>query len=217
MNNFQAVIFDMDGVIINSEPIYFQIQEQIFSQLGFTVSDSEYEEFIGAGMHLMWQILKKNKNLNQSVEELVNINNQIVYDSFKNMEDLSPMPFFPEFIEECYHRKLKIALASSTAKRTIIAILNNLDIRHYFDAIVSGEEVTSGKPAPDVFIAAAERIKVNHVNCLVIEDSTNGVKAAVNAEMYCIGLRNEGYKDQDLSAANIILNDFRQIQQHVFR
>ena len=217
MIDLQAVIFDMDGVIIDSEPIYFNIQEQIFSQMGFSVSTDEYEEFIGAGMHMMWKILKNNKNLDQSIDELVNMNNEIVYNSFKNMKDISPMPYFYEFIEKCNNRKVKIALASSTAKRTIHAILDNLDIRNRFDVIVSGEDVDNGKPAPDIFLAAAEKIKVIPENCLIIEDSTNGTKAARAAGMYCIGLRNAGYEDQDLSAANIILNDFRQIEQHVFQ
>jgi beta-phosphoglucomutase family hydrolase len=217
MNNLQAVIFDMDGVIIDSEPIYFKIQNKIYSQLGISITPSEYDEFIGAGMHLMWQILKRNKNLNQSIEELIAMNNYIVYKSFKEMTHLSPMPNFIDFIDKCDNKKLKIALASSTAKRTINAILDNLNIHHYFDEIVSCEEVKLGKPAPDIFLAAAQRLNVNPENCIVIEDSTNGIKAAKDAGMYCIALRNENYANQDLSIANIVLNNFNQINQHVFK
>ncbi len=217
MNNLQAVIFDMDGVIIDSEPIYFKIQQKIFNQLGFSISEAEYDEFIGAGMHLMWQILKRNKNLEQSIEELVNMNNETVYHSFKNLSTLSPMPYFKEFIENCIDRKFKIALASSTAKRTIMAILKNLLIHDYFDVIVSGEEVELGKPSPDIFLTTAQRLNVNPDECLVIEDSTNGIKAAKDAGMHCIGLRNENYSNQDLSIADIVLSNFNQINQHLFK
>jgi len=209
--NIKAVIFDMDGVIIDSEPLYRKIQDKIFKDLGFSVSDVEYDTFIGLGLKKMWKRLIVSRNLKQSIEYLIELNNQQIHEYFKE-EKLEPMSDFIEFLDLCLSKKMKTAVASSTSKIVIDTILRKLGVMHKIPIIVSGEEVPAGKPAPDIFLEAADRLNISPANCIVIEDSENGVKAAKSARMYCIGLQNPNSGKQDLSAADKIINSFKEIK-----
>ncbi len=211
MNKFEAVIFDMDGVIIDSEPLYFQIQEELFNDLGFTVSKSEYDTFIGAGMQLMWERLCSKHNIQFTVAELIRMNNEVIYNSFNNSDSLQTIDGFISLLTSIKTKGMKTAVASSTSKKIINVILSKLGIIDKFDIIVSSEEVLKGKPEPDIFIEAANRLYIASGKCLVIEDSTNGVKAAVKAGMKCIGFSNKNSGDQDLTLANAIVEDFTNI------
>lgn len=208
MNNIKAVIFDMDGVIIDSEPLYYQIQNELFNKLGFTVSRSEYDKFIGAGMQLMWKNLCSKHNLLFSVEQLINMNNTIIYNTFKKSNSLKATEGFISFLTSIKKHGVKTAVASSTSKRIIKIILSKLAILQEFDVVISSEEVLQGKPEPDIFMETASRLIIDPVNCIVIEDSTNGVNAAKKAGMKCIGFSNINSGNQDLSAADIIVNSF---------
>ena len=211
MNIFEAVIFDMDGVIIDSEPLYFQIQEELFNDLGFTVSNSEYDTFIGAGMKLMWERLCSKHNIQFTVAELIIMNNEVIYNSFNNSDTLQTIDGFISFLTSIKAMGMKTAVASSTSKKIINVILSKLGIIDEFDIIVSSEEVFKGKPEPDIFIEAAKRLNIDPGKCIVIEDSTNGVKAAVKAGMKCIGFSNKNSGDQDLTLANAIVENFTNI------
>ena len=211
MNIFEAVIFDMDGVIIDSEPLYFQIQEELFNDLGFTVSNSEYDTFIGAGMKLMWERLCSKHNIQFTVAELIIMNNEVIYNSFNNSDSLQTIDGFISFLTLIKTMGMKTAVASSTSKKIINVILSKLGIIDEFDIIVSSEEVFKGKPEPEIFIEAAKRLNIDPGKCIVIEDSTNGVKAAVKAGMKCIGFSNKNSGDQDLTLANAIVENFTNI------
>ena len=211
MNKFKAVIFDMDGVIIDSEPLYFKIQEQLFNDLGFTVSQQEYDTFIGAGMQLMWKILSSKHNLSFTVAQLVKMNNKLIYNTFSNSDSLLETNNFTTFLFSVKNRGMKTAVASSTSKKIINVILSKLGIIQEFDVVISSEEVLHGKPEPDIFLEAATRLNVDPKKCIVIEDSTNGVKAAARAGMKCIGFSNKNSGEQNLSLANIVVENFANI------
>ncbi|MCK5051986.1 MAG: HAD family phosphatase [Candidatus Cloacimonetes bacterium] len=211
MNKFEAVIFDMDGVIIDSEPLYFHIQEELFNDLGFTVSKSEYDTFIGAGMKLMWERLCSKHNIQFTVAELIIMNNEVIYNSFNNSDSLKTIDGFISFLTSIKVKGMKTAVASSTAKKIVNVILSKLGIIQEFDVVISSEEVLQGKPEPAIFLEAATRLNIDPGKCIVIEDSTNGVKAAAKAGMKCIGFLNKNSGDQDLSLANTIVENFANI------
>lgn len=202
----------MDGVIIDSEPLYREIQDRVFAELGFSVQDAEYDTFIGLGLKKMWEKLIEYRNLPQSIEALIELNNQQIYEFFRDKEDLEPMPGFLTFLDYCLMKNLKIAVASSTAKSVINIILKKIGVFEKFPTTVSGEEVPVGKPAPDIFLEAAGRMRLSPANCLVIEDSRNGVIAAKAAWMYCVGLQNPHSGNQDLSDADMIVKKFDEIK-----
>ena len=217
MKNIKAVIFDMDGVIIDSEPIYFQIQKKVFDKLGFYVSEEEYNTFIGLGVRTMWERLKSTRNLSQSIEELIGFNNRMILDFFKKYGEIKAIPHFREFLNSLLEEGIKVAVASSTSKATIEIILKKLNLLKLFDVIISGEEVKNGKPAPDIFLETALRLKLPSENCIVIEDSKNGVIAAKNARMKCIGFLNPNSGKQDLSKADRVIKCFSEIKISDFK
>jgi HAD superfamily hydrolase (TIGR01509 family) len=208
----KAVIFDMDGVILDSEPLYREIQDKVFVDLGFTVDDREYDSFIGLGVRKMWERLIASRKLTQPIQELIELNQKAIYQYFYMRNKLEPMPGFEQFIDSCLAANIKTAVASSTARQVIEIILSKLGVIQKFSLIVSGEEVKSGKPSPDIFIETARKLKLSPLTCLVIEDSENGVKAAKAAGMYCIGLQNPNSGNQDLSDADKIVDCFDQIK-----
>ena len=211
MNDIKAIIFDMDGVIIDSEPLYYQIQKGFFKELGFTVSKQEYDTFIGTGMQLMWKKLHSKHNLQYTVEQLIIMNNDLIYKTFNNADSLQAAEGFKSFLTSIKEKGMKTAVASSTSKKIINVILSRLGIIHEFDVIISSEEVMQGKPEPDIFLKTAGKLNLKPVNCIVIEDSTNGVKAAGKAGMRCIGFSNINSGKQDLSLANIVVKSFADI------
>jgi HAD superfamily hydrolase (TIGR01509 family) len=208
---FKAVIFDMDGVIIDSEPFYQEVQINLFQKMGITVPPEEYNTFIGAGMREMWNMIKFSRNLTQPIEELIKLNNNVLLEYFKKSASLAPTLNFTNFLASVQAAGMKTAVASSTTKPIIEIILKKLEVYHLFDIIVSGDEVENGKPAPDIFVETATRLNVKPSDCIAVEDSFNGVKAANAAGMYCLGYHNPNSGSQDISAADEIINSFSNI------
>lgn len=208
---FKAVIFDMDGVIIDSEPFYQEVQIDLFHKMGITIPPEEYNTFIGAGMREMWNMIKSSRNLKQPIEELIKLNNSVLLEYFKESAALVPTPHFTDFLASVLSAGMKTAVASSTAKPIIEVILKKLNLYDFFNNIVSGNEVENGKPAPDIFLETASRLNVIPSDCIVVEDSFNGVKAAKSAGMYCLGYHNPNSGNQDISAADRIINSFADI------
>ena len=210
--NFKAVIFDMDGVIIDSEPFYQEVQIDLFQKMGITILPEEYNTFIGAGMREMWNMIKSSRNLSKSIEELIELNNKVLLEYFKESATLVPTPHFTDFLASILASGMKTAVASSTAKPIIEVILKKLNVYKLFDIIVSGDEVENGKPVPDIFLETAARLNVIPSECVVVEDSFNGVKAAKSAGMYCLGYYNPNSGSQDISDADKIINSFSKIK-----
>ncbi len=203
----------MDGVLLDSEPLYKKVQSHYFAELGFSVSDNEYDEFIGLGLEKMWQLIKSRRKIDLPLDKLIKVNNQKIKAYFQEIEALPPQPHLIEFLHYCQERSLKTAVASSTAKDIILIILKKLKILTYFNEIISGEEVQESKPAPDIFLEAAARMFTQPDHCLVIEDSENGVKAAKVAGMFCVGFDNPNSGKMNLEKADLIANNFEQIRE----
>ena len=215
--NLKAVIFDMDGVILDSEPIYYQIETKFFRNLGISISDEEYHTFVGLSMIEMCRRIKNNHNLKEEIETLVNRNYEVVFQHFSNSENLLPTPFLLQFIQNLREKNIKLAVASSSSKKLIKVILEKLMLKKYFEIYVSGNEVKNGKPAPDIFLHTANLLKVIPQECLVIEDSTNGVKAAKSASMKCVGFQNYNSGNQDLSDADMIISSFLGLYEKIIK
>lgn len=207
---FQCVIFDMDGVIIDSEPLHYKVFEQYCGELGFEASEEEYDSFIGSTDLDMFTFLRDKYHLPETVENMVQYKRTMFFDYLKHM-DKKPIQAVDELIRELASKGIKLALASSSDMDIIHLILDKFGIAHFFDVVVSGTELERSKPAPDIFLKAAERLNVEPGACLVIEDSRNGIAAAKAAGMKCIGFRNPNSGNQDLSAADKIICHFNEL------
>lgn len=213
---FKAVIFDMDGVIIDSEPAHYEVNKIIFNNLNITVSDSEYSKFIGVSNPVMWKVLKERHGLQQSVEELVINQTNANLDYIRNSNE-KPIPGVISLLKEIKSYGLSIGLASSSPLEGINLVLDKFDIRNYFSSVISGENLKRGKPYPDIFLDTAKSMEVNPSECIVIEDSKHGVRAAKAAGMKCIGFRNANSGNQDLSIADLIVDSLEELNLSILR
>jgi len=214
----KAVIFDMDGVLIDSEPFHFVVNEKIFANLGINLNEEEYHSFIGTTHKDMWSTLKKKFNLPQSVPELVNmqVSGNIEYIKNENIEPIK-IKGVEDLLSGIARENIKIGIASSSPTDVIKLVINKLGINDYFSVITGGEEIEKGKPSPDIFLKAANRLNVNSSDCLVVEDSKNGVLAAKAAGMKCVGYKNPNSGNQDLRKADLIIDNYDSLKVKILR
>jgi beta-phosphoglucomutase family hydrolase len=206
----KAVIFDMDGVIIDSEPAHLRVCLELFKKLNIDLSEEEYGRFIGVSNTSMWTTLKQMYGLAQTIQELAEQQARANIDDFKNGDD-KPMPGILELLSNLKKEGIKIGLASSSPLETINLILEKFEIKDYFDAVVSGENLKRGKPAPDIYLKAAEMLSVFPENCIAIEDSNHGVCAAKSAGMKCVGFQNTNSGNQDLSDSDLKVDSIEKL------
>jgi HAD superfamily hydrolase (TIGR01509 family) len=200
-----AFIFDMDGVVIDSEPLHFEVDIQTMKYFGVPITKDQLEKYVGMTNPEMWALIKEEYPVTQTVPEIIEYQLSAKISALKELV-IEPIEGIKELIIEVRRRNSPIGIASSSPRIFIEAVLEKFQLREYFDCVVSGEEVSQGKPAPDVYLEAARLLSVNPHDCIVIEDSRNGIKAAKAAGMTCIGYVNENSGNQDLSAADLIVN-----------
>jgi HAD superfamily hydrolase (TIGR01509 family) len=210
----QTVIFDMDGVIVDTEPVHHYAYNQQFKQLGITISPELYASFTGNSTRNIFERLKSHFDLTQEVGELVQTKRQLFNEAFDNKEDLYMLDGVEDLIKELFANGMQLVLASSSAHVTIQRIFNRFNLHHYFSHIVSGEDFPKSKPHPAIFLKAAELAQTPVSQCIVIEDSTNGIMAAKAAGIYCIGYDSFHSKMQDYSLADQIITNFSELNYH---
>lgn len=208
----KAVIFDMDGVIIDSEPTHMKLENEAYKKLGIDVSTDEHHSFVGTTSYYMWEVLKNKYKLNQTLEELVDYDRNIYFKYLVSDEcEIILINGVKELIKDLHENGVKLAIASSSPLNVIEAVAKKFKIEQYFEAFVTGDFVKKSKPEPDIFIFASEKLGVNPRNCVVIEDSHNGVLAAKKAGMKCVGINSDHEGSQDISMADLVINSFKEV------
>lgn len=200
----QAIIFDMDGVLVDSEPVHVDAMRDVLAPFGVRYSDEENEEFFGFTDLATFGILRARYGLAPSVEELVRQRTERLVAMLPTQT--IPMPGVPDVLHQLRAGGYPLALASGSAPPVIQATLHALGVERLFAPIVSAVEVTRGKPAPDVFLETARRLGVTPEDCLVVEDSRNGLLAAVAAGMACAAIPCPATRSQDFSEATVRLD-----------
>lgn len=206
----KAVLFDMDGVIVDSEPLHAEAVILTLKEFNLDVDEDYFSQFIGSTNLYMWEVIIKEYNLNATVDQLLGIQ-AVKKRELINRDGHKEILGIKALIKNLKDNGVKLAVASSSPMIYIKEVVTKLGIIDYFDALVSGEEVPNPKPAPDVFLKAASVLGVNPVECIVIEDSKNGVNAAKNADMACVGFINPNSGNQDLSNASILVEGFEEV------
>lgn len=208
----KAIIFDMDGVLVDSEPLHYKANVNLLRKKGIELDYDYYKQFIGSTNPHMWKTMKDYFSLVESVEELV-LESGIEKRKLIDKTGFMPINYVYEFVKLLYDEGYKLAVASSSSIEYINEVTKFFGINKYFTELVSGINVKNPKPAPDVFLEAARRLGVNSDECLVIEDSQNGVLAAKSANMACIGFVNPNSGEQCLDKADYLVLGFEELDK----
>ncbi|AXY24967.1 haloacid dehalogenase [Suicoccus acidiformans] len=201
------IVFDMDGVIVDSEYTYLESKAKILHEEGYDKPISYQYQFMGTTYEFMWTTMKEELGLDKSVDYYIEqMNNK--REEMIQRDGVKPIKGVVKYIEKLKSEGATLAVASSSPKKEIEHNLTELGIIDFFEVLVSGEEVENSKPAPDIFLRAAELLQVTPEKCVAYEDTKNGSLSAKTAGMYVIGFENPDYPAQDLSAADEIINSF---------
>ncbi|MDI9311154.1 MAG: HAD family hydrolase [Limnohabitans sp.] len=207
----ETVIFDMDGVIVDTEPVHKYAYYEHFKELNIQVSEEMYASFTGNSTRNVFQKLKAHFDLTEDVEDLILRKRHLFNEAFDTKPDLELIEGVLDLIKDLHSNGIELILASSASKGTINRVFNRFDLNQYFSHKVSGEDFPKSKPDPAIFLHAASLSKAPKENCIVIEDSTNGVVASKSAGIKCIGYDSPNSKYQDLSLADLIVKEFSEI------
>ncbi|HGA2587778.1 TPA: HAD family hydrolase [Streptococcus agalactiae] len=206
----KVIIFDMDGVIVDSEYTFLDNKTEMLREEGIDTDVSYQYQYMGTTFEFMWQAMKEEFGLPKTVKEYIAEMNRR-RQAIVARDAVRPIKGAQRLIHWLHQHGYRLAVASSSPMVDIKRNLKELGVTECFEYMVTGEDVSSSKPAPDVFLRAAELLDVDPKVCIVIEDTRNGSLAAKAAGMYCFGFANPDYPPQDLSMADKVISDYQDI------
>lgn len=210
--SLKAVLFDMDGVIVDTEPLHRKAYFTTFDELEIAVSEDLYSSFTGASTKKVFETLIEKYGLSHTHEAASVIKRAHFKNYFDNDEEFDLIPGVKDLIKHYHENGIKLILASSATMTTINMVFEKFDLEQYFSGKISGADLKESKPHPEVFLLAAETAGEPVQNCMVIEDSTNGILAAHRAEIFCAAYRSPHSKNQDYTLADIVVSDFEDLE-----
>ena len=205
-----AVIFDMDGVLLDSEPFHDQTTTSILESYGVKNAYEAIRPYVGRTSEDMWRDLKTKYGIKASVEDLTELQWKKNVAGLPN-SGLERSEGLTELLNYCHEHGIKVAVASSSRQDFVEAVFDHLNLWQYVEVFANGFEVEHGKPMPDIFLLAATRLDIDPERCMVIEDSTAGVQAGRMAGMYTIGYENPTSGGQNVNAADVVVKSLSEI------
>ncbi len=208
-----GVIFDMDGVIIDSHSVACELLVEAVKSVGAVYTVDEIKSWGSLSSRQFWSRVKKEAGLLQEVEQL-----SLLYDADKEISmysELGPVDGVVQLLQFFKDNGIRTALATSASRYRMNATLSALDLSSYFDATVCDEEVLASKPSPEIFQVAAKKLSLRPESCVVIEDSKNGLEAATAAGMSCIGYTGSPHISEDMSNAHLSSSCFHEIKDRI--
>ncbi len=203
---FRAAIFDLDGVLWDGEPLYHEAFNVVLKPYGHSLSQDDYVRIIGSSVEASWDWVRQRFNLTDPTERYTRAYDEVVLRLLER--PVEPLPGARSLIEELRRRGVPIAIASASLRQWVDTTLRGLGLHDAFDATVSASDVNNSKPAPDLFLAAAQRLGVPPQDCLAVVDSLSGVRSAKAAGMFAIQLRAASTALPPLGEADLVLDSF---------
>lgn len=206
-----AVIFDLDGVLADSEPWWNQIDAKLLAEYGVTYHGQYHQEVLGISYRLAIEFYKKAFNLAVPNEEMMQRRGEIATEFFANR--VGPFASTKEVLQELHRMNLRLAVATSSVGASARPFLDRHNLTSFFDVVVTGEEVEHGKPAPDIYLRASGKLNVTPNLCLVIEDALAGVAAAKAAQMRVVAIPDMRFvvPDKYKKDADYVLSSLKEI------
>ena len=215
MNNIKAVLFDMDGVIFDTEKAYLDTWIKVFSKYGYEMKREIYISVMGTGRKNVKKVFLNIFGENLPIEDMYKEKDEIL----AKIIDEGKVPVkngAEEILSYLKESGYKTALATSARRIRTYKQVNKAGLDKYFDVIVTGDDISKGKPDPEIFLKAANKLGVMPKECIVIEDSPAGIEAAFRGNMY--GIHVEDLKEADESIKKYCFKNYKnlsQIQQYI--
>lgn len=201
---YQAVIFDMDGVLADSEPVYYAAMQNVLGPLGFKITDEQQRQVMGSSIEATWAYFRETFHLEGPLDALVEAYDLQLRRLLAEVHDT--LPGVREAIARLRERDVPIAVATSSIPEWIDALLGGLGLQDAFDATATAREAGASKPAPDVYLLAASRLEMAAANCIAIEDTPTGLASAKAAGMFVIQTRSASSAFPPLEGADLVLD-----------
>lgn len=212
MAMIKAIVWDMDGVIVDSEDHHHAGEIATFKHFGVEVDEDLNKQYKGAPLREHFQGLKEKLNVETPLDELLEKQNEHIHKMYS--EDVELFSNVKEVLFQL-KRDFKQALATSSERRLAEVVLKRFELGEAFDEVTCGDEIKNGKPEPDIFLKSAEKLQVLPEECVVVEDSLNGMKAGKKAGMKVIAHKVSHNKELDFSLADFVVEDLREISKIV--
>ena len=211
----RAVIFDMDGVMIDSEPLWEKTERILLRRRGMDYNPDYRDKIVGLNQNDSGRLLKNTFNLPETVEELLEERTEMLPGLYE--KELELVKGLEPLLDEVITNHFLLALASSSPYKIIKFVLNKFSLNGFFRVVVSGDFVELGKPDPDIYLHTAKELGVTPAECVVIEDSINGLKAAQAAGMLCIAVPDKRLNQSEFQIADLVMDRLDEINTDLIR
>lgn len=208
----KAIIFDMDGLMIDSERLYIQSEREIAARYNTHVKEETLGKMMGRKPIESIRIFVRDLNIPADEQEILAIRDKMMIQKLKT--DLRAMNGLPEIITR-FRNMLKLAVCTGAPKEFLDIVLNKLELEEAFDVYQSSDDISKGKPDPEIYLKTCRRLKLKPEDCVVLEDSENGVKAGKSAGCYVMAVPSEYTRKQDFSDADFIAGNLNAAQKHM--
>ena len=213
LDDYDAVIFDMDGTLVDSMWIWTQIDIEYFGMHGMGLPSDFQASIEGKSFVQTADYVKETYNFEESTEVMMDRWNEMAREKYSN--DVCYKEGVVDFLKECKIRNIKLGIATSNSKELYNAAAKHLSFGDYFDYALTGTEITNGKPAPDVYLLVADKLGVSPNRCLVFEDVIPGIQAGHNAGMQVIGVddeHNKALREGKIKEADYYIYNFNELE-----
>jgi len=208
----KALIFDMDGLMIDSERLYFQTQYDIADSFNKPLQKETLWKMMGRKPTESLAIFVKDLGIPMEISEILELRNRIMREKLKN--ELLPLPGLDHIINT-FHGRLDLAIATGAQGEFLDIVVDKLKIRNKFKVLQHSDRIVNGKPDPEIYLKTCEKLDVPPADCIVLEDSSNGARSGKNAGCYVIAVPSEYTHEQDFSFVDYKATDLFDATRHI--
>lgn len=216
LDNCEAVIFDLDGTLVDSMWVWRQIDIDYFALKNIDFPDNYQDMIEGMSVYETACYTKETFGIEDGIDVMIDTWNKMAFDQYSNHIPMKNGAY--DFISYLNGHGIKLGIATSNSKELCIEALRTHGVLEFFDAIITGEECTAGKPAPDVYLMAANKLGVKAEKCIIFEDLCNGIKAGSNAGMITVAVKDEYSRcnwDEKIELADYYIEDYKEILNEI--